>query len=344
MATEGWMENAGVTDAEVAGYLTTDSPAFEFFQAVRLLERLYPDRHGVGRFTDPQKEVVHFSSRPVISFPASEVHAVDLPGNRPAHMVVNFMGLVGPLGVLPYHYTQLVGERARVRDRAMRDFLDMFQHRFISLFYRAWEKYHFTAVYERGGQDPVTEHLRDLIGVGLSTFRDHLPLPDEGLLFYAGALSPQPRSAAALEDMLQDLLQVSVEVEQFVGGWYRLSLGTQCHVGDDVAPSNQLGLGAVVGDEMWDQQARVRLRLGPLTREQYERFLPGGEDHELLRAVTRFFSHDQFDFDVRLVLARDEVPGCVLDGAGPEAPALGWRTWLRTKPLARDADDTLLTL
>jgi type VI secretion system protein ImpH len=344
MAAEGWMEDAGVTDAEVAGYLITDPPAFEFFQAVRLLERLYPDRNGVGRFGDPKEEVVHFSARPAIGFPASEVHAVDLPGNRPARMVVNFMGLVGPLGVLPYHYTQLVGERARGRDRALRDFLDLFQHRLISLFYRAWEKYHFTAVYERAGQDPVTEHLRDLIGLGIAALRDRLPVPDEGLLFYTGALAPQPRSAAALEDMLKDLLGVPVEVEQFVGGWYRLSSSMQCYIGDDAGPSNQLGLGAVVGDEMWDQQARVCLRLGPLTREQYERFLPGGDDHELLRTVARFFAHDQFDFDVRLVLARDEVPGCVLDADAQDAPALGWRTWLRTKPFPRDAEDTILTL
>ena len=338
------MEDTGVTDAGVAEQLTTDPPAFDFFQAVRLLARLYPDRGGVGRFSDPAEEVVHFSSRPVIGFPASELYAVDLPGNRPARMVVNFMGLIGPLGVLPYHYTQLVGERARVRDRALRDFLDMFQHRFISLFYRAWEKHHFTVVYERAEPDPVTEHLRDLVGLGLSTFRDRLPFPDEGLLFYAGALGPQPRSAAALEGMLGDLFGVPVEVDQFVGGWYRLSAQSQCHVGDDVGPSNQLGLGAVVGDEMWDQQARVRLRLGPLTREQYERFLPGGHDHQLLRAIAHFFTHDQCDFDLQLVLARDEVRGCVLDGEGEEAPSLGWRTWIRTEPLARDADDTILTL
>ena len=338
------MENVGVTDAALAGQLTTDPPAFEFFQAVRLLERLYPDRRAVGRFSDPAEEVVHFSARPVIAFPASEVYAVDLPGNRPARMVVNFMGLIGPLGVLPYHYTQLVGERARMRDRALRDFLDLFQHRLISLFYRAWEKYHFTAVYERAGQDPVTEHLRDLIGLGIAAFRDRLSVPDEWLLFYAGALGPQPRSATALQGMLQDLLEVPVEVEQFVGGWYRLSPSSQCHVGDEAGPANQLGLGAVVGDEIWDQQARVRLKLGPLTREQYEHFLPTGSRHELLRTVARFFAHDQFDFDVQLILAREDVPGCVLGDDQQLVPALGWRTWLRTKPFAHDADDTILTL
>jgi len=95
---------------------------------------------------------------------------------------------------------------------------------------------------------------------------------------------------------------------------------------------------------MWDQQARVRLRLGPLTREEYERFLPNGSRYELLRTLVRFFSHDQFDFDIQLVLARDDVPGCVLGSDAEEPPPLGWRTWLRTKPFAHDADDTILTL
>jgi len=171
-----------------------------------------------------------------------------------------------------------------------------------------------------------------------------MPIPDQLLLYYAGALGPQPRSALALQQMLEDILDVPVEVEQFVGGWYRLAPSTQCHVGDETGPAEQLGLGAVAGDEMWDQQARVRLRLGPLTREQYERFLPNGRSYELLRTLARFFSHDQFDFDIQLVLAREDVPGCVLGADVEEPPPLGWRTWLRTKPFTHDADDTILTL
>lgn len=338
------MEDTGVTSAEVAGQLTADPPAYDFFQAVRLLERLYPARRPVGRFGDPTTEVAHFSARPAIAFPPSEIHTVELPANHPARVVVNFMGLIGPIGVLPYHYTQLVAERSRVRDRALRDFLDIFQHRFISLFYRAWEKYHFTAAFERDGRDAITEHLRDLIGLGIGAFRDRLAVPDELLQYYAGALGPQPRSALALQQMLEDILNVPVEVEQFVGGWYRLASSTQCRVGEETGPAEQVGLGAVVGDEMWDQQARVRLRVGPLTREEYGQFLPQGRRYELLQTLAQFFSHDQFDFDVQLVLARDEVPGCVLGSDGEEPPPLGWRTWLRTKEFARDADDTILTL
>ncbi len=163
MAPSGRMEDARLGEAEAAAALTTDASSFGFFQAVRLLGRLYPERRGVGLFGDPAAEVVHFSARPAIAFPPSELHAVDLPSDRPARMVVNFMGLIGPLGVLPYNLTLLVAERARARDRALRDFLDIFQHRLVSLFYRAWEKYHFTATYERNGRDGVTEHLRDLV-------------------------------------------------------------------------------------------------------------------------------------------------------------------------------------
>lgn len=344
MATESRLEDARLGAAELAAQLTTDPSAFEFFQAVRLLERLFPERRRVGGFGDPRDEVVHFSARPSIAFPASEVHSVDLPGNRPARMVVNFMGLIGPLGVLPYHYTLLIAERARVRDRAPRDFIDIFQHRLISLFYRAWLKYRFTTIYEQGGRDGVSEHLRDLVGLGLATFRDRLPVADEALLFYAGLLAPQPRSAIALEQMLQDYFEVPVEIEQFVGGWYPLSPNTLCSVGAEAGPADQVGLGAVVGDEIWDQQARVRIRLGPLTRTQYDRLVPGGDWHEPLRTLTRFFSHDQFDFEVQLVLARDDVPGCVLGGVEQRGAPLGWCTWIRTAPFARDADDTVLTL
>ncbi len=319
--------------------------SFSFFQAVRLLERLNPERASVGRFVDPDAEVVRFSVPPSLAFPPSEIHAleVDEAGEAPAEMAVNFMGLTGPQGVLPYHYTLLVAERSRARDDALRDFLDLFHHRMISLFYRAWEKHRFTVAYERGESDRLTEHLLDLVGVGLETLRGRLGVPDEALAFYAGLLSLPPRGAVALEQLIEGFFDVPASVEQFVGGWYPLPLRDQCAL-DDGGASAQLGLGAVAGDEIWDQQARVRIRLGPMPRARYEEFLPTGAAHERLRALVRFFSHDQFDFEVQLALSADEVPGCVLGADGEEPQRLGWSTWIRTGPLGRDADETVLVL
>jgi len=329
--------------ARLEALLRDEPTSFGFFQAVRLLRQLRPDRAPIGRFVDPSDEVVRFSVPGSIGFPPSEVHSLDLPDEGSARMSVNFLGLTGPQGFLPLQYTLLIGDRKRARDGAIGDFFDLFHHRLISLFYRAWEKSRFSVVYERGEEDALTVHLRDLTGVGLDDARRHLPVPEDALLFYAGLLGPQPRGAQALKQILGDYFGLPVEIEQFVGRWYPLPKSDQCALGEEEGASNQLGLGAVAGDEIWDAQTCVRIRVGPLTRPQYDSLLPGGAGHRSLRALTRFFSHDQFDFELQLVLARDEVPGFVLGDPAVSQP-LGYSTWLRTREFSRDADDTVLTL
>jgi type VI secretion system protein ImpH len=326
--------------AEIRAALRNEPNSFGFFQTVRLLERIFPGRLHVGGYDDPAREVVRFGVLPTLAFPASEIQELTL-GEAGARMKVNFIGLTGPLGVLPHPYTQLVADRLRLKDAALADFFDLFHHRITSLFYLAWRKYRFTVAREEDTYDRQTEHALDLIGLGLDGYRNRLPFPDEALTFRAGLLLPQPRGAAALEQLLHDFFQVPVEVIQFVGSWYTLSRTDLCEVGgaeDD--PANQLGNGAVAGDEMWDQQARVRVRLGPLDRAHYDSFLPGGSGYISLAALLRFFSHDQFEFELQLVLEHGAVPGLRLDGAG----MLGWSSWIASTPLQHHADQTILTL
>ncbi len=338
------MEDPAVDQVELQREILEDPTSFGFFQAVRVLERLFPDRDRVGEFADPGDEVARFGANTSIAFPASEIQTLDITPDGKINLTVNFLGLTGPLGILPLYYSLLVAERSRARDRAMRDFLDIFNHRFISLFYRAWEKNRFAIGYERDQEDLVTEHLSDLLGLGTAGVQDLFSVPDESLVFYSGLLGMQGRPAAALERMLEDYFGVSVEVEQFVGGWYPLAVDTQCTLGDETSASSQLGIGTIVGDEIWDQQARVRVKIGPLTRCQYDEFLPEGKAHETLRTLTRLFCEGQFDFEAQLVLAGDEVPGCVLGAEGEDATPLGWTTWIRSAPFSRDADETVLNL
>ena len=330
-------------DPELLGRLLAEPTAFEFFQAVSLLQRLRPDRAPVGGFEDPREEVVRFRTPTSVAFPANEIDALEDPadGVGPARMTVNFMGLVGPQGMLPLVYSLYLSERRRSRDHAAKDFLGIFEHRILSLLYRAWERSNAAVVHGRGDRDSFTRYLLTLVGLGTPGLQGQLPLADEALLYYIGLLGIPSRPAVALEQMLADYFGVPVEIEQFVGAWYPLERSTQCGLDDD-GPSTQLGLGAVAGDELWDVQSRVRVRLGPLTRDHYDRFLPGGSAHDELRALTRFFGNDQIDFEIRLVLARDEVPPCSL-GEGDGLP-LGWCTWIRTVPFSRDADETTFTL
>jgi type VI secretion system protein ImpH len=288
--------------------------------------------------------VVRFTVHPSISFPPAEIDDLEVPDDGPARMSVNFFGLTGPQGVMPHNYTLLLAERQRVRDSAPAAFLDLFHHRMISLFYRAWQKNRVTVCYEKGTDDRLSEHLLDLMGEGVDAARKGITPLQRRLLFYVGLLAPQARGAMSLRQLLEDVFEVPVEVEQFVGGWYPLAERDQCVLGEERGASTQLGLGVVAGDEVWDQQTRVRIRLGPLSGTQYPDFLPTGSAHALLRWLVRFFSRDAFDFELQLVLARDDVPGFVLGDDDALPQPLGWATWIRTKPLAHDPDETILRL
>ncbi|MDE3178455.1 MAG: type VI secretion system baseplate subunit TssG [Acidobacteriota bacterium] len=349
MAAEGRPRDPDLKDASrnneaVARELHEAPYRFAFFQAVRLLERLLPHRKPVGYFDHPSEEVARFGAYPTLSFPASEIQSIEWPDNEAPRLAVNFMGLTGAMGLLPLYYTEFVMKRLREGDTTLRDFLDIFNHRMISLFYRAWEKYRFAIAYERGGEDRFTHYLKDLIGIGTAALAHRQALPDDALLYYAGLLAQKPRSAASLRQVLSDYFGVDVEIEQFAGAWYRLDRSTLCEFGDETGLSQQLGMGAVVGDEIWTQESRVRIKLGPLELPRYLEFLPGGGAFESLRTLTRFFSNDELDFEVQLILKREDVPQCELGAGGDQAPRLGWLTWVKTAPLESNALDAVLEL
>jgi type VI secretion system protein ImpH len=346
---------------QVKKLLETIPQEFDFFQAVRLLERIFPAHEPVGRFVVPSSEVARFSAHASMVFPASAIQQINWGETGPPAIIVNFMGLTGPQGVLPLYYTQLIIDRIRAKETSMLAFFDIFNHRAISLFYQAWEKYRFAFAYERskaprniGGereQDPMSHILMHLIGIGTTGLPSRQAVPDHALLFYSGLLSLHPRSSAALRNLLWDYFDVPVEIEQYVGAWYRLDVSTQCRFEKGSTYSEQVGVGVIVGDEIWDQQSGVRIRLGPLSLPQYLDFLPNGTAYQPLKALVRFFGGDQTDFEVQLVLKRDEVPPCELGNLGVEepgsqgvAPQLGWCTWAKTVAMGYDPKDTILRI
>jgi type VI secretion system protein ImpH len=335
---------APTAGCEIEKKLRREPFAFEFFQAVRQLERFLPERNSVGGFVHPESEVARFAAHPSLAFPASQIQSMEWRDDAPVPMTVNFMGLQGPEGSLPNPYTSLIIERQRAGDTSLRDFLDIFNHRIISLFYRAWRKYRFDVACEQGERDLFSRHLLSLIGLGTEGLRDRQRISDDSLIYYAGLLAQQPRSAQALQQILADYFDVPVSIEQFAGGWYRLDAETQCRLSDVNTVSEELGLGAAVGDEVWNQQSRVRIVLGPLSLERYADFLLQGKSYEPLCAWVRFFSNDEWDFEVKLILERDEVPACTLGAEGISGPQLGWVSWVKSVPFHRNADDTVLAL
>src|SRR5262245_27734492 len=281
----------------VSELLFADSPSFDFFQAVRLLERLHPERKAVGREALPEQEVVRFRSLASLAFPPSSIYEIQPPDeDRPVPRIIQtFLGLTGPSGVLPRHYTQMLLDLGRdvkgPERRSLGDFLALFDHRVVSLFYRAWEKYRFFVPYERGEAwwaepDAYTSALYCLVGMGTPRLRGRLrvavrtddeekreqPLArveDLALLFYAGFLSQRPRNAASLSAMLTDYFDLPANVKQFQGQWLQLETSDQTRLGSYGA----LGVSAIAGSRVWDVQAKFRIKLGPMKRKRFEECL-----------------------------------------------------------------------
>lgn len=341
--------------------------AFDFFQAVRILERAAmddlatpesPDAGRIGEDKDPRLEAVRIRAQQALFFPTGEVEGAARgtrqPGGdalrRPPELTVNFMGLTGPSGVLPQHYSEFLIRATRERSIAPRDFFDIFNHRMTSLFMRAWEKYRLPVRYECGGptgDDAITGCLLALVGLAMAGLRDRLAVDDEAVVHYAGHYAHSPRSAAALEAILSDYFERPVRVEQFRGRWVWFAPDELSALPDQEALDGryaQLGVDAMVGERVWDVQGGFRIRIGPLTYAQFASFMPGSDAVARLVDLTRLFVGPAFSFDLQLTLAAPEVPYLTLAREGDYVPRLGWNTWLKHAEFRHDADDAVFSL
>jgi type VI secretion system protein ImpH len=314
-----------------------------FFQAVRMLQKMDGERKPVGYFITPQKETIRFSARTSLAFPPSEIHDLQCSENGQMNMTVEFMGLCAAISVMPAPYTEYLIARTREKDHAMEDFFNIFNHRMISFFYRGWEKYRFFVEYEKSREDPLSARLLDLLGLGTVGLRGRGGIPDDAFLNYVGLLARHVRTAASLQQVLEDYFEESVHVQQFAGTWRKLSVENQtCFAG--LGRANELlGKGVVAGDEVWDHHGRIRVSIGPMRFKEYLSFLPGKAAYHELVAWLNFYSNRSYETEVQLVLAREDAPACELGSPGETRPQLGLVSWLKTKPLDRDpADATYL--
>ncbi|MEZ6062311.1 MAG: type VI secretion system baseplate subunit TssG [Planctomycetaceae bacterium] len=335
---------------------------FGFFQAVRLLERAAVESAGarpparIGGDGPVSDEIIRFRAIPSLSFPPGEISSLKQiePDHRfrRGELMVAFMGLTGPSGVLPQHYTSLLIERCHVRhkDHTLREFFDLFNHRAISLYYRAWEKYRFPILYERQetegtvDEDLFTSCLLSLTGLGIRAVQDRMRVHDHVTLLFGGLFANQTRSAKSLEQIILSYFSIPAEVIQFFGQWLYLPVEAQTKMpsaNDRLGRNLALGQNAVAGSRVWDVQSRVRIRLGPLPWATFIQLMPDGKFLPGIAALIRFYVGPTLDFDVQLVLRASDVPACQLGGEGSQAPRLGWTTWMGSKRRTQDADDAV---
>ncbi|HEY0018591.1 MAG TPA: type VI secretion system baseplate subunit TssG [Longimicrobium sp.] len=326
--------------------------AFDFYQAVRLLQRAAGEKAALlAEGADPAAEAVRFRAAGGFAFPASDlvaVRALRAGGAAQWEMTVSFLELGGAQGPLPVPLAQRVMDRLADGDTASRDFLDLFHHRLVSLLYRIGRLTQ-PVLEERLPQDTEPAGwLRALVGIGTPGMQDRLPgTDDRALLARAGLLAREVRSQAGLEGLLADHFGVPVSIQPLVGRWLPIPEDQRTRIGRTGA-SRTLGTDAALGTRWHDPQAAIGIRMGPMDLALYRAFLPAdpvtgnpadGTALMELRELVHFYAGIEMDFVLTLVLRADEVPPAVLRAArAPESPRLGWSAWLHTRPAAVDPE------
>jgi type VI secretion system protein ImpH len=319
--------------------LATRPFAFDFFRAVRLLESRRRDLPRVGCSLSPAQDAVRFGQTPSLAFPPSTLESVQpREADGGAKLLVRFFGLFGPNAPLPPHLTEYAHERKLHHgDRTIEAFLDVFHHRLISFFYRAWAANQKAVDLDREEDQRYSLFIGSVFGLGGEAQRNHDSIPDWAKLHFAGRLACQTRSAEGLESILRVYFEVPAQIETFVGHWMDLPQDSICELGKS-PETGSVGVNSIVGLSIFDAQLKFRIRLGPMKFADYERLLPNGAAFERLGQWVINYCGQQYFWDAQLVLEAGEVPSSQLGSAG----RLGWTTWLKTQPFTHDAADLIL--
>ncbi len=354
-------------DASPIDRLLDEPQRFEFHQAVRLL-------HGhLRQLPAEDRPAIRFRNSLSLSFPASEVVGIETqvrhadqaeaddlrtarePGTH-AHLervelTPAFMGLLGATGALPLAYSEQFAQRETAgRDGAARAFLDIFQHRAVTLFHEAWRKHRLPLQFEADRRERYLPLVMSLAGLGEPALRRRLHgdeggVADDALAFYSGLLQRRAVSAPHLQRVLADYFGVPVRVTQFVGRWFELDDECQVTLGDE--STYRLGHDTLLGPRVWQRDLRARVSIGPMTRTLHQRFLPGGPAALALRELLTLVSGVSLEYEVRLIVRAADVVGATLpgtpqsDGAGPR---LGWDSYLVTQPCTEDREEAAYDL
>ena len=312
------------------GALEVAPHAHDFFALLRRIESLAPQSPRFGRALRPAQEPLRLGQEAELGFAPAALGSFTRGGSVP-RLGVHFFGLLGPQGPMPLHLTEYVRERQRQRgDATPQRFLDVFHHRLLSLFYRAWAQSQPCVQHDRPADDRFAAWIGACTGLDAAV-RPSDTLPQETRLFHAGLLGARTRPPEGLVKILSHHFGVPVRVEQHVPHWMpleredRTRLGHARHRPESIgAVGAVLGRNATAGSQVWDRQFKFRVALGPMTLAQYEHFLPGGSAWRPLCDLIREYAGLHLLWDVQLALRAEDVPQPRLDGR----VRLGLTAWI----------------
>lgn len=300
---------------------------FDFHQAIRLLEKIRPGCHPLGEGSNPLKEALSIECRVTLSPSGADLQSLDFSASdKPPVLTVNFLGLAGLQGPLPTPYTELLVERARHKDTAFKDFLDIFNHRLASFWHRMRKKFALGIAQVPAQETPAGKIFLDLVGMEPEPLRSCLSVPVQGLLSYAPVFWPNLRSLIGLQRLLRDYFGLPIVVSQFQGGWQVAPPRDWTRIGNQALGQHHiLGKSAVLGKRSWDQTAGIALHIPQLTYEKYKGFhQKTALEYATLRDLTYFYIGLSKRVHVTFTLQREGIEPTRLN----QKFGLGHTTWM----------------
>jgi type VI secretion system protein ImpH len=301
----------------------------DFLLALRRLESAFSDRPRIGDSESRRQEYVTLGQNPSLAFPPSTIDAAKRTANGGFALFQQFLGLCGPQGALPLALTHESYQYFRADDDALARFLDLFNNRFLQLFFRAWADARPIAQHDRPNDDRFADYVGANIGLGSAVYHDLDGVPDMAKVGYAGLMAPAAKSASRLRDLVSGLFGVRVDVQEFVGLRLILEPEEHSHLG---TANSRLGVDAMMGASIYSVQDKFRLRLYVPTLAKYARFLPTGNLARPLADIIHFYVGMALEYDVELALPAGEAAPMRLGVSGQ----LGWTTWLAPDWSSRD--------
>lgn len=302
---------------------------FDLLALLRRVERSFPDQPRIGDSASRREEFVALGEDPFLEFPASNIARADRDAQGRIRLLVKFLGLLGPQGALPLATTEEAYHWSLMRDDAFPRFLDILNHRFLQLFFRAWADARPIAQHDRPQADRFTAYLGSFIGIGSAPYRGSGSVPDAEKLAFAGLLAPQAKSASRLRGFLAGLFDAEVEIDQFVGSWLRFESDEQTRLGQR---HSALGQSTMLGASIFSVQDKFRIRIFAKDLDAYCRFLPTGDRCDPLADAVFLYVGEQLDWDVELALPSGAVEPMRLGQFG----RLGYTSWMAPNWTATD--------
>jgi type VI secretion system protein ImpH len=294
---------------------------FDFYSVLRRIERSFADRPRIGDSASLRDEYVSLGQDPYMDFPASNLSKFERDADGRFQILVKFLGLLGPQGALPLATTEEAYSWNLMRDDAFPRFLDILNHRFLQLFFRAWSDARPIGQHDRPDADRFVTYVGAMIGIGSGPFQDLDSVPDAAKMAFTGLMAPASKSASRLRSLTSGLFGVEVEIDEFVGSRLVFEESERTRIGQ-----NNCGLGTdlLVGGSVFSVQDKFRVRLFVKTMAEYVTYLPSGGRCEPLADLVFFYLGEQLEWEVELAIPAGAIQPTRLSQFGQ----LGWTSWM----------------